>query len=237
MKLRRRQFLQLAAGAAALPAMSGTARAQAYPTRPVTMIIPFAAGGGTDVIARIAAEHMSRTLGQQVIIENVAGAGGTTGSLRAMRANPDGHTIEMGHMGTHAAPFGWIAPEHHSRRCQARGPGERGRCSARRKVMRSSRPAGASWFASAPCDFMQLSWALREPTCAKCDVMGHQSPSSHTLSEVREIGVTLNRELPTGRAEACEFNGGEGFPKHLNIKLHQHPAPNVRTLRRSHGRP
>jgi tripartite-type tricarboxylate transporter receptor subunit TctC len=66
------------------------------------MIVPFAAGGGTDVLARIVSEHMSRTLGQQVIIENVAGAGGTTGSLRAMRANPDGHTIEMGHMGTHA---------------------------------------------------------------------------------------------------------------------------------------
>jgi tripartite-type tricarboxylate transporter receptor subunit TctC len=98
----RRQFLHLAAGAFALPAMFRPASAQTFPTRPITMIVPFAAGGGTDVIARIVAEHMSRTLGQQVIIENVAGAGGTTGSLRAMRANADGHTIEMGHMGTHA---------------------------------------------------------------------------------------------------------------------------------------
>jgi tripartite-type tricarboxylate transporter receptor subunit TctC len=79
--------------------MSRTARAQTFPTRPITMIVPFAAGGGTDVIARIVAEHMSRTQGQQVIIENVAGAGGTTGSLRAMRANADGHTIEMGPYG------------------------------------------------------------------------------------------------------------------------------------------
>ena len=102
MKLPRRQFLHLAAGAAALPAVSRVARAQTYPTRPVTMIVPFAAGGGTDVVARIVGEHMSRTLGQQVIVENVAGAGGTTGSIRAMRANPDGYTIEMGHMGTHA---------------------------------------------------------------------------------------------------------------------------------------
>jgi tripartite-type tricarboxylate transporter receptor subunit TctC len=98
----RRQFLHLAAGAFALPAMFRTTRAQAFPTRPITMIVPFAAGGGTDVIARIVAEDMSRTLGQQVIIENIAGAGGTTGSLRAMRANADGHTIEMGHMETHA---------------------------------------------------------------------------------------------------------------------------------------
>src|ERR1700686_3614090 len=103
MKLPRRQFLHLAAGAAALPAASRIARAQAYPTRPVTMIVPYTAGGATDVSARIVGEHMSRTLGQQIVIENVAGAGGTTGSTRAMRANPDGYTIEMGSLGTHAA--------------------------------------------------------------------------------------------------------------------------------------
>jgi tripartite-type tricarboxylate transporter receptor subunit TctC len=66
------------------------------------MIVPFAAGGPTDVAARIVSEHMSRTLGQRVVVENVAGAGGTTGSLRTMRASPDGYTIQMGHMGTHA---------------------------------------------------------------------------------------------------------------------------------------
>jgi tripartite-type tricarboxylate transporter receptor subunit TctC len=102
MKFLRRHFVHLAAGAVALPAVSRIAKAQTYPTRTVTIIVPFAAGGGTDVLARIVSEHMSRTLGQQMIIENVAGAGGTTGSFRAMRANPDGHTIEMGHMGTHA---------------------------------------------------------------------------------------------------------------------------------------
>src|SRR5262250_2745839 len=74
-----------------------------HPRRPITLIVPFAAGGPTDVIARIAGEHMSRTLGQQLIIENALGAGGTTASTRAMRANPDGYTIIMGHMGTHAA--------------------------------------------------------------------------------------------------------------------------------------
>jgi tripartite-type tricarboxylate transporter receptor subunit TctC len=79
------------------------ATAQVYPSRLVTIIVPFAAGGTTDVIARILGEHMSRTLGQQFIIENVVGAGGTTGSTRAMRANPDGYTIELGNMGTHAA--------------------------------------------------------------------------------------------------------------------------------------
>jgi tripartite-type tricarboxylate transporter receptor subunit TctC len=78
------------------------AAAQTYPSRPITMIAPFSAGGPTDVVARIVAEHMSRTLGQQVTIENVVGAGGTTGSARTMRASPDGYTIQIAHMGTHA---------------------------------------------------------------------------------------------------------------------------------------
>jgi tripartite-type tricarboxylate transporter receptor subunit TctC len=98
----RRKFLRLGAAAAGLPALSRVAWGQVYPTRPITMIVPFAPGGGTDVAARIVGEHMSRTLGQQVLVENVPGAGGTTGSIRAMRANPDGYTIQMGHMGTHA---------------------------------------------------------------------------------------------------------------------------------------
>ncbi len=80
-----------------------TAWAQAYPTKPVTMIVPFAAGGPTDIVARIVGEHMSKTLGQQIVIENVAGAGGTTGITRGKNAAPDGYTIMMGHMGTHGA--------------------------------------------------------------------------------------------------------------------------------------
>jgi len=91
MKLPRRQFLHLAAGATALPVFSRIARAQAYPSRTVTLVVPFAAGGTTDVAARIVGEHMSRTLGQQFIVENVPGAGGTTGSIRAMRAKSDLH--------------------------------------------------------------------------------------------------------------------------------------------------
>ena len=67
------------------------------------MIVPAAAGGSNDLTARIVAEHMSRALGQQIVIENIPGAGGTIGSTRAMRANPDGYTIEMGVMGSHAA--------------------------------------------------------------------------------------------------------------------------------------
>jgi tripartite-type tricarboxylate transporter receptor subunit TctC len=96
-------FLQFAAGVAALPALPRLARAQVYPMRAVTIIVPFAAGGPTDVSARIVGDHMSRTLGQQFIIENVVGAGGTTGSTRAMRATADGYTILMGQTGTHAA--------------------------------------------------------------------------------------------------------------------------------------
>src|SRR6478735_10079846 len=93
--------------ALALAAVAGLAatgaQAQGYPTRPITMIVPFAAGGPTDVIARIVTDNMSRTLGQQIVIENVAGAGGTTGITRAAQATPDGYTIMMGHMGTHGA--------------------------------------------------------------------------------------------------------------------------------------
>ena len=89
---------------AALAGVVATAaQAQTYPTRPITMIVPFAAGGPTDVIARIVGEHLSRTLGQQIVIENVAGAGGTTGITRGAQSQPDGYTIMMGHMGTHGA--------------------------------------------------------------------------------------------------------------------------------------
>jgi tripartite-type tricarboxylate transporter receptor subunit TctC len=102
MKFSRRRFAYLAAGSVALSVISQGVCAQTYPTRPVTLIVPFAAAGPTDVAARIVGEHMSRTLGQRLVVENVVGAGGTTGSLRAMRANPDGYTIQMGHMGTHA---------------------------------------------------------------------------------------------------------------------------------------
>ena len=86
---------------AALPAA-----AQDYPNRGITIIVPFAAGGPTDVIARLVSDPMSKTLGQQIVIENVVGAGGTTAATRAMRADPDGYTLIMGHMGTHAAAVG-----------------------------------------------------------------------------------------------------------------------------------
>jgi tripartite-type tricarboxylate transporter receptor subunit TctC len=93
MKFPRRQFLHLAAGAAALPAASRIARAQAYPSRPITMIVPFPVGGANDVIARIVAERMRAPLGRPIIIENVTGAEGSVGVGRAARARPDGYTI------------------------------------------------------------------------------------------------------------------------------------------------
>jgi tripartite-type tricarboxylate transporter receptor subunit TctC len=89
--------------AALMLAATPSANAQDYPTKNITLIVPFAAGGPTDVVARIVGEHMSRTLGHQLVIENTLGAGGTTASTRAKRAPPDGYTIIMGHMGTHAA--------------------------------------------------------------------------------------------------------------------------------------
>jgi tripartite-type tricarboxylate transporter receptor subunit TctC len=100
------RFAGLLAGAALSVLGLGAASAQDYPSRPVTVIVPFAAGGPTDVITRIVTEHMSRSLGQQLIVENVVGAGGTTASTRAKRAAPDGYTIMTGHMGTHAASVG-----------------------------------------------------------------------------------------------------------------------------------
>jgi tripartite-type tricarboxylate transporter receptor subunit TctC len=101
MKLPRRQFLHLAAGAAALPAVSRVARAQAYPTRPVTIVVPYSAGGPTDTLARILAERMRGPLGQSVIIENPTGAGGTIGTGRVARAAPDGYMVILGHWQTH----------------------------------------------------------------------------------------------------------------------------------------
>ncbi|MCC8956461.1 tripartite tricarboxylate transporter substrate binding protein BugD [Bradyrhizobium sp. Pear77] len=88
---------------AALGAFAVPASAQTYPTRTITMIVPFAAGGPTDVISRIVTAHMAQTLGQSIVIENVVGAGGTTATTRAARAANDGYTLVTGHMGTHAA--------------------------------------------------------------------------------------------------------------------------------------
>ena len=83
-------------------AASAQDSAQDYPSRPLTMIIPFAAGGPTDVLGRVVAQRMSQILGQQVVVENVGGAGGQTGSRRAAEAQPDGYTFVLGTVGTHA---------------------------------------------------------------------------------------------------------------------------------------
>ncbi|GEP05207.1 Bug family tripartite tricarboxylate transporter substrate binding protein [Methylobacterium oxalidis] len=96
-------LLLAGAGLAALPPGSGAARAQAnFPTRPITLIVPFAAGGSTDVVGRLVAQKMSESLGQQVVVENVVGAGGNVGATRVAKADPDGYTILMGTVATHA---------------------------------------------------------------------------------------------------------------------------------------
>jgi tripartite-type tricarboxylate transporter receptor subunit TctC len=97
-----RVFASLVLGLAAVLAGFGAASA-AYPERPITLVVPFAAGGPTDIVARIVGEYLSKAVGQPVVVENVAGAGGTTGITRASQAKPDGYTIMMGHMGTHGA--------------------------------------------------------------------------------------------------------------------------------------
>jgi len=93
---------RLVAAALALCAGFGGAQAQDYPTRSVTVIVPFAAGGPADVMGRIASDIFSRHLGQSFVVENVGGAGGTVGTLRAARAPNDGYTLISGHMGTNA---------------------------------------------------------------------------------------------------------------------------------------
>src|SRR5262245_16584377 len=93
MKLPRRQFLHLAAGAAALPAVSRVAWAQAYPTRPVTLIVFVPAGGTPDIIARLIGQSLSQRLGQQFIIENRPGAGSNIGAEAVVAAPADGYTL------------------------------------------------------------------------------------------------------------------------------------------------
>src|SRR6202521_4012977 len=93
MKLPRRRFLQLATGAAALPAVSRIAAAQTYPTRPVHIIVGFAAGGGVDITARLIGQWLSERLGRSFVIENRPGAGGNIGTEAVVNAPPDGHTL------------------------------------------------------------------------------------------------------------------------------------------------
>jgi tripartite-type tricarboxylate transporter receptor subunit TctC len=99
----RRQFLHLAAGAAVLPAFSRIVQAQNYPTRPITLVVPYAAGGGMDTVLRIITERMRTLLGQTIIIENVAGANGNIGTGRVFRAAPDGYTLGAGNWSSYAA--------------------------------------------------------------------------------------------------------------------------------------
>src|SRR3954462_10545547 len=91
---------------AALLAMltfAAPARAENFPSRPITIVVPFAAGGPSDVMARILAERMKLRLGETILVENVTGAGGSIGVGRAVRSPPDGYTISFGHLGTHVA--------------------------------------------------------------------------------------------------------------------------------------
>jgi tripartite-type tricarboxylate transporter receptor subunit TctC len=102
-----RSIAAFAAALLALAVSMADALAQsAYPTRSITMVVPFAAGGPTDVLGRILGQRMSQSLGQQIIVENVTGAGGTLGAARVAKAAPDGYTMVMGNLGTHAASVG-----------------------------------------------------------------------------------------------------------------------------------
>src|SRR5437870_3999195 len=95
--------MKMLLGVVAIAALAGTgmAAAQSYPSRPITIVVPYSAGGPTDTIARIMAERMRGPLGQTIVVENVTGAGGTIGVGRVARAAPDGYTISIGHWGTH----------------------------------------------------------------------------------------------------------------------------------------
>ena len=99
------KFRSALIAACASLAVLTAAHAQDYPSRPITLIVPFAAGGASDVIARVVAEEMGKHLGQRLINENVPGAGGTTALLRAAHAKPDGYTVAIGNSGTNAAAY------------------------------------------------------------------------------------------------------------------------------------
>jgi len=101
MQMQRRTFLTLAGGAVALPATLNVTLADTYPSRPITIIVPFAAGGATDVLARILAERMRVSLGQPILVEDVTGAAGSIGVTRAVRSPPDGYTLSVGTLTTH----------------------------------------------------------------------------------------------------------------------------------------
>lgn len=96
-------MLKFVLAAVAVLSLGGVASAQTYPSRPITIIVPFSAGGPSDAMARILAERMKTTLGEAVLVENVTGAGGSVGVGRAVRSPPDGYTISFGHLGTHVA--------------------------------------------------------------------------------------------------------------------------------------
>ncbi|WP_038380313.1 tripartite tricarboxylate transporter substrate-binding protein, partial [Bradyrhizobium elkanii] len=87
----------------AMLALTGTVSAETYPAHPITIVVPFAAGGPSDAMARILGERMKQSLGEVLLIENVTGAGGSIGVGRAVRSAPDGYTISFGHLGTHVA--------------------------------------------------------------------------------------------------------------------------------------
>jgi tripartite-type tricarboxylate transporter receptor subunit TctC len=112
MRLPRRSFLRLAVGAGALPSVSRIARAQTYPARPITMIVPYAAGGPTSVLGRIVAERMAAAVGQPIIVENFGGADGSIGNVRAAHAKPDGYTIELGTTSTHVLNGAFYSPQY-----------------------------------------------------------------------------------------------------------------------------
>lgn len=101
MTIARRQFLQLTAGAAALPALSRAAAADTFPSRPITIVCPFAAGGATDVMSRVIADPMGKALGQTVIVEDLTGAAGAIGVAKVVRSPADGYTLSVGTLTTH----------------------------------------------------------------------------------------------------------------------------------------
>jgi len=101
MKLARREFLYLMTGAAAAGSHSGSAFALDYPTRPITIVVPFAAGGATDILARLLADSMGKSLGQTVIVEDVTGAAGSIGVARVVRSAADGYILSVGTLTTH----------------------------------------------------------------------------------------------------------------------------------------